>query len=799
MPTDAPNYRQRLALGLVAAALVGFEVALTRIIAIHHLHHLASLIIALALLGFGAAGAFASLLADTFRARFRSWLMVSAAGCAVAIPASLGLSARIEMTLPALAWRPEELVGFGLYAACFLVVFFLGALFVTTCFVRWSRHIGLVYAADLIGSALGAVSVPFALHFTDLTSLLSLFSVAAAAGMILVGQAWRYTILGLGLMVITVTGLGGLDLQPAAYKELSTRLNTRGVAVVWERDSPEARLTVMDGPGLHSAPGLSIAAVGDAPPQLQLFFDGERGTPLLLVDTPPPVLHSAIAAAAYVLASPRPTVLLQNLDGGWQAWVAAAHGAQRIVASEANPVLAELLTGRNGIGPGSGFLPPAVRLEPIAPRRFHAARADRFDLILLTVSAPEAGLAAGTVRYDTTVEAFREALEDLNEQGVFAVITDIEAVPQQSLRLVATAAHALRQEGRNPEAHLAALRDWRNLVLLVSRSPINQAQQTALRDFAQSWRFDLVALPGLTASETNRIHRRRQGDLYDPFQQIIAGHHAFFEAYPFDVRPTTDNRPFFYRFFRVQGLTELRDTYGPTWRGHLSWGYLLHWGALLIGVVLALAAIIAPLALLRRPRQDTGHKLRAGPTGVYFVALGMGFMFVEIGLLQKSTLLLDATSSAFAIVVAAMLVGTGAGSYWLGRRLVAAPWLRVYLLLPVVLGPLFMGVFAFGLQLAAGWLVVARAVFVSVSVAAIAFPMGCALPQGMLRIRSAGAAAIAWAWAINGFASVIGVLSAVLLAMHFGFIALMLCASVCYLTAALVVERLWVMEDARGA
>lgn len=788
-PDDAPPRRTLLlALGLVAAGIVGFEVALTRIIAIQHLHHLASLIIALGLLGFGAAGAFASLLADTIRRHGAAWLTVSAAGFALALPLSVVLSGRIDMTLPALAWRPEELVGFGLYVVCFLVPFFLGALFVTTCFIRWSARIGQLYAADLIGSAAGALSVPLALQVMALESLLILFSLAAAVAVVLTRASVRNRAIGAGLVgiLVAIFSLNVLLVQPAGYKELSVQLNTRDAQILWERDTPDTRLTVLDAPGLHGAPGLSIASTANAPPQARLFFDGDNGAPLLEVATPPPLMQSVISSVAFHLVPPQPRVLLHSPGGGWQAWVAASHAPERIQASEENAALRRLLAGDTVTGLARPYLPTGVELVPMTARRFHAAHPGLFDVVILTLSAPEAGLAAGTIRYDTTVEAFREVLADVSETGVYAIVTDIKAMPQHSLRLAATATRALRQLGKTPSGHIAAIRDWRNLVLLVTQAPINEDRQRALRAFTERWRFDLVALPGLQEADTNRFHHRRNGRLYGPFKALIEDEAtAFHESYAFDVQPTTDDSPFFDKFFRRQGLATLRESFGPTWRAHLSWGYLLHWAALLIGTLLALVAIIAPLAFIRRDPMRA-NRARRLPTGLYFSALGLGFMFVEIGLLQKSTLLLDATSSAFSIVVAAMLVGAGMGSYWLGRRRLTNRALVGWLLLPAGLAPLFMGLFAHGFQIAADWPFAARASFISATVFAIAFPMGCALPQGMLRVRAAGASTIAWAWGINGFTSVIGSLAAVLIAMHWGFTVLMGCASICYLAAAIL-------------
>ncbi|MDX1757228.1 MAG: hypothetical protein R3175_14320 [Marinobacter sp.] len=793
MTHDAPGSGQLLALALVAAGILGFEVALTRVIAIQHLHHLAALVIALGLLGFGAAGAFASLTATAIQRRTPAWLLVSAAGFALTLPLSLTLAGHIDLTLPALAWRPEELAGFALYTAGFLVPFFLGALFITSCFVRWPGHIGRLYAADLIGSATGALAVPLALHWLSLEQVLTLCALSAALAIVLLRLPMPARSVGAGLLALGLAAepLGWVTVAPAAYKELPTQLATRDARVIWQRDTPEARLAVLEAPGLHAAPGQSIAVTDEAPPQARLFFDGDGGTPLLSPRAPPGPQPGVISAAGFRLAPPQPSVVLHT-QGSWQAWVAAGHTPRKLQMTTTNGALIELLTGQIDGATGPGYLPAKAMLSAISVRRFHAAINGPFDLVLLELSAPEAGLAAGAIRYDTTVEAFADILADLGHQGVFAVVTDIKALPRYSLRLLATAVEALRRSGRHPPRHVAALRDWRTLVLLVSAAPMTPAQQDRLRAFAQRWRFDLVALPRLQASDSNRFHRRQQGELYGPFQQILArGLTALASQYPYDISATTDDRPFYHRFFRADAVPLLRDRFGPTWRAHLGWGYLLHWGALLIGLLLAVAAILTPLALTHwRPRPIDCLRPRRLVTGLYFSALGLGFMFVEIGLLQKSTLLLDATSTAFSVVVAAMLVGAGVGSYWLGSDAMPDRRLALWLLVPAMLAPLWMVLFDHGFSLAAGWPLPARAGFVALAVFAVALPMGCALPQGMRRLRATGSATIAWAWGVNGFTSVLGSLAAVLIAMHWGFAALMGCASLCYLVAAVLGGRL---------
>jgi len=354
----------------------------------------------------------------------------------------------------------------------------------------------------------------------------------------------------------------------------------------------------------------------------------------------------------------------------------------------------------------------------------------------------------------------------------------LHSIPRDTLKLVNTVATILSARGREPSRHVAVVRDWRSAVILVSRDPLGDAATTRLRDWARDNSFDAVVLPGLDPAETNRYHHREPG-YHEPVKAILSGHAAA-DRYLFDITPATADRPFFFRFFRWQSLPQWLETTGSLWRQHLDWGYLLGLGTLLAGVALATALLMLPaLATHRRPPARA-----AAPA--YFLAIGLGFMFVEIDMLHKATLLLDDTAVSMGAVLTAMLAGAGFGSLWQQRwqPTAGARWLLFTLLILLILCAVPALELLF--RLAADWPLALRLSAVILLIAAISVPLGAPLPLALRRLQAAPRATIAWAWAVNGFASVLGTLAAGLIAAHAGFTLLMLCAGACYLAAAVL-------------
>jgi len=790
-------------LALVSAAVLNFEVLLTRHIAIEHWHHLTTVVIAIALLGFGVAGSVAMLLSKSIVSHYRGFLIMCTLALVLSFPISQMLASLIPLNMLALPWFGQQFFYLLLYALCWLPPFFLAGLYIIVSFMRWPTTIAKLYGADLIGAALGAA---FALLMLELDQfafgmLLSPLLAILALMLLLSRINAKIAILALIIVSIFVLLFSGQQLLPAtqvnAFKELSIRQNQIDARLLWQRDSAQSRLSILSSSGQHASPGLSLNSDYAALPQWQLFIDGGQATPLLLSagqETSKAVFSQSIYAAPYQLLGHQADVLLLAADPSWNTWTAYWQQANSITLIDRHkhllPLLAavDTMTEENSNQKVSKIIPEQVRIVNLHPRRFIETTTKHFDLILASIGSDPVGSAAFSTNYLMTLQGLRSAFAQLKPNGILAISNIMASLPRDNLRVINTVITLLRQKQLTPRQHLVVIRDWRTLLLLVSKQPINPKKAEQLYLWSQQWRFDLAALPGLTREQTNRYHRK-SGILY--FDLIAALTDATSEAksadltnqYAFDISPSTDNKPYLFHSFRWPSLAQLIEDLPKRWPLLVGWGYILSLASLGVIAPVALFFIMLPLYINRQSGELEHHKLR--PL-VYFSCLGFGFMAIEIALLQQTVLLLDSLTGALATVLSAVLVGSGMGSILFGAKTISPP--RLMLLISSYGVALFSCFLAFDslFQATLAWPLLARTALLFLLITLLTIPLGLLLPYGLRRLPADQPMLLAWCWAINGFASVTGVLVAPIVAMEFGLNILLALALCCYFLAGWV-------------
>ena len=385
------------ALALMTAALLGYEVLLTRAVAIQHWHHLTAVVIAVALLGLGCIGSLAAAFSAVARRHERGLMSAGALATALAIPLSLALASQVPLNMLALPWYGLQQAGWLLlYALCYLLPFLCGAVFITLAFMRWANVIGHCYAADLAGSALGVVLV---LAWLD-DMLVPDATLEAAVRLSAVLPVLAFLLLErmrLQRIVIAVAVLAGiffgfsnarLGIAPSDFKALSVQLTERDARVLWQRDTSQSRLTVVQSAAQHKAPGLSIRSRREAPRQWQAYRDGEDVLPLLrdAGEGTYRTFFDAVLAGAAFRAAPRASrVLLLPGNPSWQAWNAHWHGAESLTLVVPDRGLAALLGGN--VFPDQPFLPPGSRMAIMHARRYLEGAREPFDLIMADMGA----------------------------------------------------------------------------------------------------------------------------------------------------------------------------------------------------------------------------------------------------------------------------------------------------------------------------------------------------------------------------------------------------------------------------
>ncbi len=468
------------------------------------------------------------------------------------------------------------------------------------------------------------------------------------------------------------------------------------------------------------------------------------------------------------------------------------HKARAIDAVELDGNVIDLVKKRFHEFAGDLYSRPDVHVHEAEARGFANSTDKRFDLIQVALldsfGVASAGLYGLSESYLYTVEGIQTYLGRLAPGGILAITRWLSLPPRDTLKLFATAVVALEAGGvANPSERLAMIRGWKTVTLLVKNSDFTAAEIEAIKRFSRERSFDVAYYPGMRADEANHYNLLDKPYFYEGAMALLGPQRqSFIERYKFYIEPASDDRPYFFRFFKWSAAAELFALRKQGGMPLFDWSYPLLAATLVQAFVASVLLILAPLAISRARRS-----FPPGRVVFYFLAIGLAFMFMEIAFIQKFVLFLSHPLYAIAVVLCAFLVFAAGGAWIAGRRQQNAAGSRHLTFAVAGIGALsllYLGILP-GLFQALIHLPDAVKIAISVAlIAPLAVCMGMPFPTGMARLASTAQDSIPWAWAINGFASVIGAVLATLLAIHLGFAAVILLSVLIYGLAAVALR-----------
>ncbi|GLC92809.1 hypothetical protein Tamer19_22170 [Cupriavidus sp. TA19] len=794
-----------LALALLSAAALGYEILLMRLLSIILWHHFAYMMISVALLGYGAAGALVALARQALLRHFMPAFAAGALLFGAGTMACFAIAQQVAFNPLEILWEPSQPLRLLLLYLLLFVPFFCAATSVCLVFSRFNAQVHRVYSFDILGAGLGCLGIIVALFALSPVGALRLVSATGMAAAALASmecrwhRPWLPALLLVAALVPAAVPQEWIALRPSEYKELSQLLRIGDARVVAQRSSPLGLVTVVESPSipLRHAPGLSLNARTEPPPQLAVLTDGDGLSALNRYDgrrEPLAYLGDLTSALPFHLLR-NPRVLVLGSGAGADVLQAIWHHASAVDAVELNPQVIELVQGRFAAFSGKPYSAPGVRVFTGEARGFLAASKDRYDLIQVALldsfSTSSAGLYALSESYLYTVEAFQGYLRHLRPGGMLAITRWVTLPPRDIPKLFATAVAAM--EGMDvpaPARRLVLIRGWKTATLLVKNGEFDAAELAALQAFCRARSFDVEYFPGIQPGQANRYNVLDKPYFFETARALLGPDRArFLSEYKFDVRPATDDKPYFFHFFKWRTLPELLALKSQGGLPLLEWGYPVLVATLLQATAAALLLIVVPLRILRRRTPvATGGSQRphAWRVGFYFLAVGVGFMFVEIAFIQKFILFLSHPLYAVAVVLCAFLCFAGLGSRY-SQRLPSRDGRQVMLAVA--------GIWAISLLYLAGLPALfrllialpdpARIAVAVLLIAPLAFLMGMPFPLGLDRIAARDEALVPWAWGINACASVVAAVLATLVAIHAGFTVVILVALLLYAAAAL--------------
>ena len=794
-----------LAVALISAATLLMELALLRLFAVQQFYHFAFMAISLALLGAGASG---SLLSLRRRPYASGPLCI---GFALATVGAYLVINYVPFDSFSIAWDRRQVLFLAAYFLAAAAPFVFAGLVVGGELMRAGAgdYSHRVYAANLIGSAAGSLGSLPALALLGGVRTMMLGAFAGALAGLFFGLSSRrrwsaganlFVLLGVFLLIALYPPFLRQQLSP--YKTLSTlaqSLDARHVLTEW---SATARVDVVESPTIHMMPGLSLLAPVALPEQAGVLLDGDNLMPISALapesEAAKQLADHVPLGLAYRLKPGAETLILQA-GSGLDVLLALGAGASGVTAVEDNGLVIETVRDFYDEATGRLYGHPRVEVVESAGRVFvRRPGAERFELVVVSLSDPHRPVTSGaytlTEDYTYTIGAFDDYLDVLEEDGFLFVSRWLQWPPSESVRTFATMAEALRERGLEPAEHLLAFRTLRTVTIIASPQPLRPETIETLRDFLRQRSFDAIYFPGVQADELNRFNVLQEPAYHELFVAALETPEALYESYRFDIRPPTDNRPFFFHYFKWAQTPEILQTLGRSWQPFGGSGYFVL-VALLVLVSLASAAlIIGPLVVgrVRRTREPVAGTeeaaanvaLGAGRVFLYFAGLGLGFLFVEIPLAQRFILVLGEPVIALSIIIFTVLLFSGIGSLTV-RKWRLGPALALLVLL-VLVYPLLLEPFS---ALALRLPTLAR---VGASIAVIAplgYLMGLPFAAGLRVVERQVPELVPWAWAINGSFSVISSVLAVMVALSWGFSAVLWLGAGAYMVALFALGR----------
>jgi len=755
-----------LGVALTTLASLILELALTRIYSVIFYYHMAFLAISGALFGLGLGGVLSYVVASRSGVVFRKlgWISLLNSFAVVGALAFL-LSRGPEIGNTTLA---------GVYVVC-AIPFALAGIVVSLAISETIERVDRVYFFDLLGAAGGCLLlIPF------LNYLGGPNTVIAAAVLFASSSAIWFTVSSSSKGRIAAVA-GALALCALVGYNAKTRLidvrNAKGAELrteIYRAWNSISRI----GLGKEPSSGIPLIVIdADASTAVANFNfdrlpDGDRRN---LLGQGPGLPYALRPGAKTLIIGP---------GGGYDVARALASGSKDITGVEINPIIANtIMRVRFGWMSRNLYKRPEVHIHVEDGRSFVRRSRESYQVLQATLVDTWASTAAGAFALTEntlyTSDAFYDYLAHLTSDGIMAFTRWGFPQPRESLRLLTLASHALEKIGeREAWRHVLVAREAQDTLttfgaldtVIVSRKPLSARDIEQARNLILESGMRVVYLPGDT-------------DASNPFAQVLRSTNlrAYLASYPYDVSAIDDNRPFF--FYTVQP----RDVWSFFRSSDSGIDYKINRAVpLLFGLVgislLATAITLALPPLVLRSRLPAEPGIRKFL--VYFICIGVGYILIQVALIQRFVLFLGHPTYALSVIIFSMLVSSGLGSYY-SRRMGTAKdaTLRRVLITVAVLVAILAFLAPAVASIGVGWPLPMRMLVSVALIAPAGFVMGMPFPSGLERLERRHKPSVRWAWSLNAASSVLGSALAIFLALYLGLRETLLIGGALYLAA----------------
>lgn len=767
---------RRIYIGIfvLSLSLLLFELTLIRVYSVTLFYHFAFMAISVAMLGLAAAGLTVHLKPDSFSLdRLPIWASRWSAWYAVAVIVMLWIVFRIPVNpyLP-----PNEVAGkLTLIYLLSAVPFYFAGLVITGLFSAMPDRIGGLYAWDLVGAGVGALLIVPMMNYVGGESAGVYVAVGGAISAVLLSdEKLRKLFIGLSLVLIILAAInpsvGWLKIQYSKGQPLAD------LDIKYNRWNSFSRIMAIPfKPGSDAAYTWAPSPNYPLPimPHFSIMIDDGASTPVLPFDgknlTPINYLKYDLTSLPHRLNGDGHTMIIGS-GGGRDVLTGLMFNAEIIDAVDINPLIFEAMNTSLARFNGMLYKHPKIRQVVAEGRAYARSNPDSYDLLQVAMIDTWAATTAGAYSLSEntlyTVEAFEDYLNALKPDGLLSFTRFFFYPPRQALRLVSLYLEAADRMGIENLDQCILVAKFESLAtVMFKKEPFTLEEIQRFKYDLKDLGFDLIYAPD------------ERPDRFFASLVAIPDRQMYYDKYPFDVTPSTDDKPFFFNLLKVHDFLRVFEVRGGQLFNYYATLTLMV--ILILSIVATIIVLVLPLLLAKVSAESFRYKW--GLLG-YFIGIGLAYIMIEVTLLQRFVLLLEHPAYAASGVVAGLLIFSGLGSMmWNGFSsevrskylLIGFGVVALCLLIHILFGN---AIIHNALTAAMVWKVLLAVLLL----APLGIAMGLPLPAGITAAGKQSSSTVAWCWALNGAASVVASPLAVVLAMVNGFNHVLLIGLLCY-------------------
>jgi len=782
---NAKSSNNLIGVFVISCAVLLLEISLTRIFSFSQWYHFGFMVISIALLGFGISGVVVRIYEKKIRDKNSNYLLgnLSKAFSVAVLLGLLGLYI-IPLDISALFSSPIQFLFLFFIYSIFIAIFTLSGLIIGLSFRLEVDLSHKIYFANLLGSGFGCLA---AILLMGWLTPLAAIAFASLLGMI---SSWIFTknlkektsyyLISTFIIVAICFMINNYSKIPISSSKILSQSYEDIEHTRWNHLS---RIDVVrEKTDIGYTPGaLFVKGKDFVPDQKMIFIDGDAVTPIVNFEGDYDKLNfieQLPASLAYQFFD-KPTCCIIGAGGGIDVLTALYHHATKVIAVDINPVIFDLVSKKYKDFSGGLYDLNNVKKVVADGRNFIKRTDEKFDIIQLSLvdtwAATSSGAYSLAENYLYTVEAFIDYISHLTPEGILTITRwAFWDPPRETLRLVTLANESLRRLGvEHPEKHIVLLVKNNVGVLLVKKQPFSESDINSINKISRIKSMEKRYVPNGNAQNPYHLY----------LSMNVKDQNAFYDVYPFNVKPPTDDKPFFFYVSKEGILSLIKKWKGSGFDRNYS-GMNILIVTLLQGLLFALFFIILPLTIFYRKRANNKSNSYLAKNIFYFAGIGLGFMLIEMYILQKFTLFLGHPTYAISVTLASILIFSGLGCK-LGELISISDKNKIFISILGLLITLIVYYISIDV-IFAQFLPYKIHTRILISLALI-FPagifMGIPFPTVFKKIGQESPDILGWMWGINGFSSVIGSVLAVIIAMILGVPAVLKFAMLSYLFA----------------